>query len=297
MTPTIGVVATGEMGSALGNVLRSGGARVITSLAGRSRRTAGLAEQAGILDAGSLVQVVEEAECLLSVVPPVEAHGLAERVAAVLSDRSRPLIYVDCNAIAPDTSRRIGRLITQVGGTYVDGGIIGFPPQPGPQQTRLWVSGEDAAQAMILADLGLDVREAGPRVGQASALKMCYAALTKGLTAIGMESFVTAASTQVSGPLRTELALSQASLLGWLERMVSSSPPKAHRWVGEMEEIAATFAEAGLTPEMFVGAAELYRFVAGTRLGRETPEGRGRRGLDETAEELLAEVRSTARSD
>jgi hypothetical protein len=103
---------------------------------------------------------------------------------------------------------------------------------------------------------------------------MCYAALTKGLTALGTELMVTAHQLGLDEPLHAELEHSQQALLSWLTRSIPTMPPKAHRWVGEMEEIAATFSALGLTPRMLEGAADMYRFVAETPLGRETPETR-----------------------
>jgi L-threonate 2-dehydrogenase len=287
---TVAVLGTGEMGAAVGRVLKAGGAAVVTSLQGRSVRTATLAQAAGIEDAGPLEKAVALADVFLSIVPPAQAGELAAAVLPALASRSRPLLYVDCNAISPRSVVEIGRRVSEAGGTFVDGGIIGFPPRPGPQATRLWVSGEAAPEALALARYGLDLREAGPRIGQASALKMCYAAITKGLTAIATESLVTAAAAGLTPALLAELEVSQVGLLRWLEHMVTSSPPKAHRWVGEMEEIAATFAEAGLSPTMFAGAAEVYRFVAWTEPGRETPETRRPRTLEEVAGDLLAEL-------
>jgi L-threonate 2-dehydrogenase len=287
----IAILATGEMGAAVGRVLKAGGAAVVTSLGGRSARTAGLARSAGIEDAGSLEDAVAGADVFLSIVPPASAAEVAEAVAGALAARSRPLLYVDFNAISPQRAEQIGRRISEAGATFVDGGIIGFPPRPGPQATRFWVSGEAASKAQTLAEHGLDVRDAGRRIGQASTLKMCYAAMTKGLTAIATESFVTASAAGLTPALLTELELSQAALLRWLEHMVTSSPPKAQRWIREMEEIAATFAETGLSPAMFAGAAEVYRFVASTAPGRETVETRRPRSLTGVAEDLLADLR------
>jgi 3-hydroxyisobutyrate dehydrogenase-like beta-hydroxyacid dehydrogenase len=112
----------------------------------------------------------------------------------------------------------------------------------------------------------------GERAGDASAVKMCYAALTKGTTAIMTELLVAAARLGVADALRDELALSQAAMVARMERSVPAMVPKAHRWVGEMEEIAATFGAVGLTPATFEGAAAFYAFVASTALGQSSPE-------------------------
>ena len=170
------MLSPGEMGAAVGRRLRSGGWRVVTSLEGRSPRTRELAAAAGIEDAGSLRDAVRHADLLLSILPPGRALDLARAVG-----RDAGPLYVDCNAIAPATALAVGE---EVGERYVDGGIVGPPSAP-----RLYLSGPHAGE---LSDLPLEVRVLDGPLGHASALKMCYAALTKGLTALLTESMVTA---------------------------------------------------------------------------------------------------------
>ena len=132
------------------------------------------------------------------------------------------------------------------------------------------------------------MRVIGERAGDASAVKMCYAALTKGTTAIMTELLVAAERLGVSGPLRAEFAESQPEMLRRMEHSVPAMVPKAHRWVGEMEEIARTFAASGLTPMTFEGAAALYAFVGGTPLGKVSPEEwrKRREGLQSVIDQL-----------
>ena len=287
---TVGMMSPGEMGHALGLVLRQGGLRVITCLRGRSPRTAALAAKAAIEDVADDATLVREADLLLSVLVPAQAKRLAERVAAAVRESGAGLLFAECNAIAPQSVREIGEIITASGAGFVDAGIIGGPPpavrqHPGQQGPRIYASGEHAAELAQLREHGLDVRVMGPEIGQASGLKMCYAALTKGLTALATELLVAGQAMGLDQALRAELRLSQRTLLDWIERQVPGMPPKAHRWVGEMEEIAATFGALGLTPRMLEGAAALYRFVAKTSLGAETPENR-RRG--QTLDDVVA---------
>jgi L-threonate 2-dehydrogenase len=297
-------MSPGDMGHAIGATLRHGGGlRVITCLAGRSPRTRALAAAAGIEDTGSDDALVREADVLLSVLVPAEALALAERLAPAIRataqsrEDSRPLVYADLNAIAPQTARRIGEVVTGAGARFVDGGIIGGPPQPGASSPRIYLSGPDAPALAALGNHGLDVRCMGGDIGQASGLKMCYAALTKGLTALGTELLTAARALGLSDALRAELESSQSGVLRQLERGVPGMPPKAYRWVGEMEEIAATFGALGLTPRMLLGAADLYRFVAQTPLGRETPEERTRgTTLDEVVDILAAALPEAAGS-
>src|SRR5205823_8953784 len=248
MAITAAVMSPGDMGHSVGNVLRHGGLRVITCLQGRSARTAALAAEAGIEDVGEYETLVREADVLLSILAPARARELGERVAAAVRATRTDLVFVECNAIAPETVREIGALVTGAGGRFVDAGIIGGPPKVGQPGPRFYASGEHAAAFAALRAHGLDVREIGNRIGQASGLKMCYAALTKGLTALATELLVAGRAMDLEAPLRAELQSSLPSLLGWIERQVPGMPPKAYRWVGEMEEIAKTFGDVGLTP-------------------------------------------------
>ena len=294
---TVAVMSPGDMGHAVGGALRAGGLRVITCLTGRSERSRALAEQAGIEAVPDDDTLVREADVLLSILVPAEAHALAERLATALRRTHAELLYVDCNAIAPQTVRSIAGVVEAAGAHFVDAGIIGGPPRldrPG-SGPKVYASGAQAPELAQLRDHGLDVRVMGLEIGQASALKMCYAALTKGLTALGTELLVAGQSLGIAEALEHELRTSQAQLYAGFERSVPGMPPKAYRWVGEMEEIAATFGAVGLTPKILEGAADLYRFVERTPLGMETPEQRTRgTSLPEVVEILAAAL--TART-
>jgi 3-hydroxyisobutyrate dehydrogenase-like beta-hydroxyacid dehydrogenase len=273
---TVAILAPGDMGHSVGAVLRQGGVRVVTNLAGRSQRTAQLAKSAGIEPVGDDGALVRAADVLFSIVPPAEAAPLARRLAVALRDTGTSLVYVDFNAISPRSSREVGEIVTAAGSVYVDGGIIGPPPKVGDRKTRLYVSGAEAARVVELARTGLDIRAVDGGIGAASALKMCYASMTKGMMAIATEAFVSAEMLGVSAALKAEMTVSRPDVLSDIERNMPRVPPKAYRWVGEMEEIASTFADAGMTPEMFDGAARVFRMIADSPLGHETPEARGR---------------------
>jgi 3-hydroxyisobutyrate dehydrogenase-like beta-hydroxyacid dehydrogenase len=272
MQPTIAIMSPGDMGHAVGAILRQAGLRAITQLDGRSERTRALAAQAGIEEVGDDDDLVRSADIILSILVPAEALTLAERIARAVRRAGAAPLYVDCNAIAPQTARQVTEIVEGAGARFVDAGIIGPPPQAGAASTRFYASGPDAPAFARLADFGLDVRVVGERPGQASALKMCYAALTKGTTALMTELSIASARLGVSDALRAEFAESQPALLERMQRAVPAMVPKAHRWVGEMAEIARTFEACGLTPRTFEGAAELYALVADTELGRTSPE-------------------------
>ena len=260
---SIAIVATGEMGAAIGALLTAAGLRVVTNLEGRSDDSRRRAREAKIEDVGSDTALVAEADLLLSVVPPDRAAQLAERIAAVST--RRPITYLDCNAVAPQTMQRIAATLSAAGIAVIDGGIVGPPPHPDRKQPRVYVSGPDLAPAMRLKDFGLDVRPAGAAIGDASALKLCYAALTKGTAGLFIELTAAAAHYGVADVLEAEMLESQKALY---ERLGASMPAtfgKAHRFAGEMREMATAFGACGLPPGIFEGLADLYEIVAEAR--------------------------------
>ena len=273
MLNTVGILSPGDMGHTVGNVLRENRLRVITCLEGRSQRTRQLAEKAGIVDVPTYPQFVTEADLILSIMVPAQAMSAASMVAGALQKVDTTLAYADCNAIAPQTVRKLGEIITSAGGTFVDASIIGPPPRT-PGATRFYASGPNLDIFSELNNYGLDVRALGEEIGLASAIKMCYASLTKGLTALCTELLTAASVLGVSEALTAEFQLSQSALFERMENGLPSMPPKARRWIGEMEEISATFAHVGLTPNILTGAADMYRFVGDTHLADLPPEAR-----------------------
>lgn len=270
--PTIALMSPGDMGHHAGACLRRHGLRVITSLEGRSERTAALAQKADIDIVADHQTLVKDADVLLSILVPAQAEPFAKTIASVLEHTKERLLYVDCNAIAPQTAARVGTLIQATGSSFVDAGIIGPPPRENNNATRFYASGVHADEFARLNDFGLDIRVIGDKIGDASAVKMCYAALTKGTTALMTGLSVTAERLGISDALRAEFEISQATAFNRMQQQVPGMIPKAHRWVGEMEEIAKTFDAAGVTPRIFEGAAAVYQDVAKTSLAHVTQE-------------------------
>jgi 3-hydroxyisobutyrate dehydrogenase-like beta-hydroxyacid dehydrogenase len=268
---TVGILSPGDMGHTVGQVLGSHGLRVITCLQGRSARTRSLAARARIADVPTYRALVSEADILLSILVPAQAKQAAQAVAQAMSETGTDLVYADCNAIAPQTARQAGEVIAQAGGRFVDASIIGPPPRR-EGVTRFYASGPHASAFEELSQFGLDIIVLGEQVGRASAIKMCYAALTKGLAALCTELLTAAEILGVSQALKREFQLSQTVLYERMERGLPRIPMKSRRWVGEMEEIAQTFERVGLTPKMLAGAADMYRFVGATDLAERTPE-------------------------
>jgi len=257
--PTIAVIAPGNMGAAVGARLVRNGLTVLTSLAGRSEASAKRAAAAGL-------KVVSDAEIatadiILSIVPPGDAVALAARLAPVLREATRKPLYVECNAISPDTVARIETIITPTGCPFIDAGIIGGPPRVGYDGPRLFLSGPRAKQAAVLGDYGLRVIVMDGAIGNASALKMCYGGLNKGITALGAAMVLAADRAGVGDAFRAELAQSQAAVLSQLTRGVPDMFPKAYRWVAEMEEISHFVGDRS-EAKIFDGIAGLYERLA-----------------------------------
>lgn len=271
----IGILSPGDMGEGFARTLAAKGFKVLAALNGRSERTRALAAAAGVTNVGSIDQLVRQCDLILSILVPSAAPVAAQQVAAAMrATGSRPL-FADCNAIAPQTSRQAGEFIEAAGGTFVDASIIGPPPRDGAR-TRLYVCGEHAGELARIATPELDVRVLGVSPGEASALKMCYSAFNKGIQALATELLVAAERLGVEGSLRNELIETRQSTYEWLLRTLPEMPPKAHRWVREMEEIGLTFESVGLTPKTFHGVADVFRWIAETPQGREAPEQRDR---------------------
>ena len=266
---TVGIISPGDMGHVVSRVLIDHGLRVVSCLAERSQRIQRLAAKAGVTDLLSYAELVEQADLILSILVPAQAVKAAQRVAEATTQAD--VLYVDCNAVAPRTVKKIDRIIKNVGGNFLDASIIGPPPRS-DESTRFYASGPNVGQLNILNQYGLEIRPLGQEIGQASAIKMCYAALTKGLTALCAELLTAAEPLGVSADLAEEFELSQTALYQRMQKGLPSLPSKSRRWIGEMEEIAVTFADVGLTPNILAGAADIFRFISQTELASLSPE-------------------------
>jgi 3-hydroxyisobutyrate dehydrogenase-like beta-hydroxyacid dehydrogenase len=259
MAPIVAVIAPGMMGSGVGGRLTENGVEVRTSLAGRSEATVARAKATGMV--GVSDEQIAAADIILSILPPGDALGLAERLAPVLRAATKKPVYVDCNALDPATVLRIARVVQETGAPFVDGGIIGGPPKPG-YSPRIYLSGEAAPQAAVLTQFGLEMPiQPGP-IGAASAMKMSYAGITKGFTALGTAMLLAATRAGTAEALKAELSSSQPALFGWLTRQVPGMYSKAYRWVAEMEEIAQFVGEDPAARRFYEGAARLYERIA-----------------------------------
>lgn len=257
----IAVVAMGEMGAGVAARLVERGARVLTSLAGRSSASEGRAKAAGvsIVDDAALIA---EAEMLLSIVPPSVASATAERFLPLIEKAARKPVFIDCNAIAPQTLNVIAKTFTAKKLPFIDASIIGAAPKPDGSSPRLYMSGPVTSEADTLKQLGLDVRVLSATLGDASALKMSYAGITKGFQALGASMVLGAGRNGAAESFVEELKASQPQLFAWLSRQLPSMYDKAYRWDGEMREIAKFLLPEQGASEMLTGAANLYEHIA-----------------------------------
>jgi L-threonate 2-dehydrogenase len=262
-SPSIVVIGAGEMGAAVARRLREGGARVATSLRGRSASSAERVRRAGVeaIDDDNLL--VRDADFVLSIVPPGSAIEVAQRLKDPLSRAAKPL-FVECNAIAPATARRIEEILRGV--RFIDAGIIGGPPSAGTQDPakgpRFYASGAHAKELTCLARYGLDIAVLEGPVGAASALKLTYAGMTKGFTALATAMVNAASREGLADALFAELARTQPQNLARLQRTIPDMLPKAYRWVAEMEQIAQFIGDEREGASIYQGTARLFEWVA-----------------------------------
>jgi len=235
----VGILHPGEMGAALGTALRSAGHEVLWASEGRSEVTR--ARAADLEDAGTIAELAGRCEVLLSVLPPHAALELAESLPPFRG------IFVDANAVSPQTAARVGAAAER----FVDGGIVGAPSSP-----RVFLSGAEAARVAALFEGSPIETEI---VASASALKCAYAAWTKGTAALLLAIRDFARAEDVEEALVAEWARSQPHLLGRLSAAERSAAGKGWRWVGEMQEIAAAFAADALPPGFHEAAADVFR--------------------------------------
>ena len=279
---TLAILSPGDMGHAIGRLLRENELLVLTCLIGRSSRTRELSESAGIIDVPDMNDLVEQSDVVMSVTVSEAVPRLCKEIADAVKATGTDLLFAECNAIAPALSREMEGVLNASGARYVDASIIGGPPRNG-SSPRVYASGDNVAEFEQLRDFGLDVRNLGPELGRASGIKMCYAAMTKGTTALHAELLIAAEKLGLTEEVMAEFAGSQPAVVQRMEGWLPGMPAKSRRWVSEMQEIEKTFSDLGLTPDIFKGVAEMYRMIGATPLGDENPESRDKdRTLQET---------------
>jgi L-threonate 2-dehydrogenase len=275
----IGVIAQGMMGAGVGRRLHESGAEVRTLLTGRSTQSAERAREAGMAPAADEHALLAGSDFFLSILPPGEAESLARHLASALKALDRKPVYVDCNAVSPQSAIRIGEIIGPTGADFVDGGIIGGPPRPGYSPT-IYASGPRARQTAVLRDWGIDWRVIDGPIGAASALKMSYAGITKGTTAIASAMLLGAARFGCGEALIAELTESQPEMLARFREGIPRMYDKAYRWVAEMEEISDFLQQNLPSRDIYAAIARLYADLAEAEAEKEPGPDNAVRALD-----------------
>lgn len=283
---TIAVLSPGDMGHGVGGAIHDHGLRVITSLEGRGALSRQHAADAGMEDVGGIEDVVATADLILSILPPERASDLGGAVADAMMSTGKTPVFADCNAVSPDTVRGTAEKIIAAGGAFIDIGILGPPPHSG--EPRLYASGENLDVLDVIDGARMKIVKIGPEVGRASAVKMCYASMTKGTLVLRTAMVTLAEILGVSEEIHSELESSQKDAWKSINSMIPWYSMNAARYVGEMEEIAMTYESAGLTPDFHKGAAAMYRLLASTPLADESRETRDMSRTVKQAVEIYA---------
>jgi len=269
---TVAIMSTGDMGHNVAKVLKKEGLRVVTCLAGRSERTRGLAAAAAVEELASVEEVVAAADLVLSILPPGNALDNARDVAAAMKMVGSFAHFADCNAVSPQTAKHVAEVLTGAGAPFSDAGIVGPGPGTREKPTRFYISGPDIGALDILAGPSIELMNMGPRIGDASAVKMCYAAVTKGTWTLHTAALVAAEALGVTDAVHDELTFSRPNEYAVMEQMVPRMPLDAARWIGEMHEISATLEGTGVTPNFHKGAADIFELLVKTPIAEETRE-------------------------
>jgi 3-hydroxyisobutyrate dehydrogenase-like beta-hydroxyacid dehydrogenase len=261
---TIAIAAPGAMGAAVGGVLTQHGAQVITALSQRSAISQQRAQAAKII--GVDEKTLCKADIILSILPPESALSWAQQMAPLLQSAQNKPLYVDCNAISPETLKQVAQIIESTGTPFADAAIIGLPPgAQNVQGPRFWFAGPHAHELAYLSDYGLRVRVMSADNGAASALKMAYAGINKGITLLTAAMLINASRVGAADALREEMQESQQALLKRMEKAAPDMLPKAWRWAAEMDEIASLNQGELATDRLYQALGEICRQLAEDR--------------------------------
>lgn len=268
---TVGILSAGDMGHAVAKVLNEKGCSVLTVLKDRSDLTKIRANRANMEDVGDLDNLIERSDYVLSILPPDKATAMGFNFAEKFNQSGKNTVFVECNAISPQTTRLIANKVELSGATMIKVGIVG-PPPGGSKVTKFYASGPGVKQLSFLESDFIKVVYSGDDLTRASAIKMCYAALTKGMMTLHTSVLMASELLGVSDELFSELAESQQSHWEVMKNRTSTYACDAGRWIGEMEEIAKTYSSVGMTPHIHNGAAAIFRVLDSSPLGRESRE-------------------------
>ena len=292
-TITVAIQSPGDMGHGVGRDLIERGFRVLTCLTGRSTRSITLTKAGGLEVVPDLNTLVSQANLVLSIVPPCAAEELAAQILQAMHHTQYYPVYAECNAIAPRTVQAIAKTFTDSASPFIDAGIIGLAPREGRAPTRFYCSGADTTILEMLNGGGMRVHRLGPKIGQASAMKMIYAAVTKGTMTLHAVALIAAQLQGLFPDYANEMEKSQPQVWAAMKHMVPRLPVDAGRWVGEMREISQFFIDTDLPGDFHIGAAEIFELLNKTPVAAETRETIDEnRTLEEAVTMYSAQVRT-----
>lgn len=267
----VGIISAGDMGHAVARELFQRGHTTLTIVENRTDLTKDRASRSNMKVVSGMKQLLDNSDFVFSIMPPDQAYEFAASfVAALKLSRDLP-VFVDCNAISPETTLSMNELISGVGGKMIKVGIIGPPPGMNTP-TKFYASGENAILIDFIAGGDIQFLNLGSNLIYASAIKICYAALTKGVMALQSSALIAAELLGVGEELQDELKDSQNFHWRLIEKRVSRLACDAGRWAGEMDQISETYKMLGLTPNLHKGVGDIFRLLESSPLGDETRE-------------------------
>lgn len=280
---TIGILSPGDMGHSVGKEFKENGFSIVTCLKGRSTLTKNYAKVAGFLCLKTYRDVLEESDIVFSILPPKKSFSLANQLGKEMTKIKSKPIFVDCNAISPKNTNKINKIIVESGCHFIDSGIIGPPPR-NKNTTKFYVSGLQLNKLKELETNRIKICPVGKEIGRASAMKMCYASLTKGTRALHAAVLTVAEKHGLTKELKKEFLFSQKDIYKMMQKTQPRLPSVSGRWIGEMEEIADTFKEQGISPFFHLAAASIYKMMKNSPLSKEKSNNfKAKRSLEELA--------------
>jgi len=253
----------GDMGLSVGIALLNSEIEVLTNLDGRSKKTIKNAKSNNIKNV-TLSDLIDKSDIILSIIPPSASVEVANKLSKLSQLNSKPLTYVECNAISPDTTKFIEKSFVATafkGSKYIDGSIIGTAPND-TYKPKLYVSGKYANKIEFLESKAFQIINLGEKLEAASSIKMCYASLTKGTNALWISLLLLSKKLNIFDELIAELDYSQKDTLIKMKNQIPKLPLKSGRWIAEMQEIASTYVSQGLNSGSFDNSAYIYSLVA-----------------------------------
>ncbi|MDG2101020.1 MAG: DUF1932 domain-containing protein [Dehalococcoidales bacterium] len=266
MINNVTLISPGEMGSPIAEYIISSGIKVISPLNNRSEETRKRSIKSGIQDSKTLIESMKQTDLIISILVPSEAENLCKEIANISKVIDKEIYYADLNAISPKTVQNMRNILSNTKIKFIDGGIIGGPPISN-KFPRIYVSGIHSKVFMELNNLGMEVIDMSGDIGDASAIKMAYASITKGYSSLLIAAVTLAIKTNNFDAFMDELKFSQPKVFNDLKNL-KSIPSKAHRWIGEMTEISNTFIDNGVTGNFHKGSFDIYTKVSDSKLGK-----------------------------